>query len=263
MDAPAVTSEAGYWTQLGAPASVDWCEPNYVVTHYVAEWWNTLSSVPLVLLGLYGLWRCWGARHELEARFAAAFFSMAIVGLGSTAFHGTLLHVAQAADELPMIYGSLVLLYCLINRRFGPSRRTRAWALGFTAYAVLFTVAYFTLKAYFTLFIVSYGGLVGFLVLGSWRVAVGDTGSQMHRSILKWAAGAYLGGVFLLWFPEHVFFACDHPIQSVHLHSGWHLAAGLGTYLGILFAMWDRLSLQGRDPQLERGRLLPFVVPAP
>ena len=38
----------GFWIEHGAPSIVDWCEPNYVVSLYVAEWWNTLSSVPMV-----------------------------------------------------------------------------------------------------------------------------------------------------------------------------------------------------------------------
>lgn len=35
----------GYWQSLGAAASVDWCEPNYVHSAYVAELWNTISSL--------------------------------------------------------------------------------------------------------------------------------------------------------------------------------------------------------------------------
>ncbi len=41
-----MTAEAhrlGFWGPR--TASVDWCEPNYVWSHYVAEWWNTITSV--------------------------------------------------------------------------------------------------------------------------------------------------------------------------------------------------------------------------
>ncbi len=33
----------GFWGPR--TASVDWCEPNYVHTFWIAEFWNTLSSV--------------------------------------------------------------------------------------------------------------------------------------------------------------------------------------------------------------------------
>ena len=47
MNSMNITSSGlGFWGPR--TASVDWCEPNYVVSHYVAEWWNTLTSVSIV-----------------------------------------------------------------------------------------------------------------------------------------------------------------------------------------------------------------------
>ena len=34
-------------------ASVDWCEQNFAVFPFVAEFWNTLSSVPLCLFAVH------------------------------------------------------------------------------------------------------------------------------------------------------------------------------------------------------------------
>lgn len=39
--ARATPTEAPFWGPIDA--LVDWCEPNYAVTRYVAEFWNTLS----------------------------------------------------------------------------------------------------------------------------------------------------------------------------------------------------------------------------
>lgn len=255
----------GYWTEFGDAASVDWCEPNYTHGPWVAEWWNTLSSLPLVFLGLYGLWHSVRLRRQLEPRFAVLFAALAVVGAGSVAFHGTMLKVAQAADELPMIYGGLVFLYCLVTRRPSPAAepgvRDRAWAIALTTYGVLFTVGYFALKKYFILFIWSYAGIVTILVLGAARVARAPEATPTHKRLVIWAAGSFVGGVFGLWFPEHVLLGCQHPAQALQLHAGWHLAAGLGTYLGILFVMWDRLTLAGQAPVLRVGLPAPFVSP--
>ena len=97
---PTTPHEEGYWGAVtGNP---DWCEENYVVTYYIAEFWNTLSSVPIVLAGLYGL------RQSIQQRFgwqySLSWFALAVVGLGSCAFHGTLLFEGQALDELSMIW---------------------------------------------------------------------------------------------------------------------------------------------------------------
>ena len=77
----------GYWESMGAASAVDWCEPNYVVTLWVAEFWNTLSSLVIFAAGAYGLSRCWRSRADIEARFALCFIGLAAVGAGSTAFH--------------------------------------------------------------------------------------------------------------------------------------------------------------------------------
>ena len=36
------------------PANVDWCEANYVSLDWVAEAWNTFSSIPMSFIALYG-----------------------------------------------------------------------------------------------------------------------------------------------------------------------------------------------------------------
>ncbi len=250
-----------YWSEFGAPASVDWCEPNNTYGPYVAELWNTVSTLPLILLGLYGFWRCTQVEGGVARRFPLLFLALSIVGAGSSAFHGTMLQAAQALDELPMIYGSLIFLYCLTNRH--DTRHARSWAWALTVYAGLFTAGYFWLTDYFTLFIWSYAGLATVLVLGAVRVARGPGATPTHRRLITWAAGLFVGGVFGLWIPEHILLDCDHPLQALHLHSGWHVAAGVGTYLGILFVMWDRMWLAGRSPTLQLGFPAPFVVPGP
>jgi hypothetical protein len=54
---------AGHWGER--TSNLDWCEENYVVTPYVAEWWNTVSNAGYVVLALYGLYyQAFGWRME-------------------------------------------------------------------------------------------------------------------------------------------------------------------------------------------------------
>ena len=50
------------WSQFLAdayakPSNVDWCEANYVTLDWVAEAWNTFSSVPMTIVAFYGFYR--------------------------------------------------------------------------------------------------------------------------------------------------------------------------------------------------------------
>jgi len=151
----------------------------------------------------------------------------------------------------------------MANRSHTDRSRTRRWQLGLTLYATIFTGAYFTLEDYFSFFITSYAVVVAILVIAGIRISWGPDGSPTHRRLLLASAGLFVGSVFLLWFPEHVWFDCEHPVQKLQLHALWHLGAGLGTYLGFLCVLWDRLQQRQLNPQLALRSWLriPTVTP--
>lgn len=105
-------------------ATIDWCEANYEVTKYIAEFWNTVSNLVMILLPLYGLYWAWthseyARRHSSQSRplfvvpasIILCNLGLVLVGVGSWLFHMTLLYPAQLLDEIPMIFGSAFLIY--------------------------------------------------------------------------------------------------------------------------------------------------------
>ncbi|XP_073051364.1 alkaline ceramidase-like [Primulina eburnea] len=46
----------------------EWCEPNYAYSSYVAEYFNTISNVPCIILALIGLVNA--LRQRFEKRFS-------------------------------------------------------------------------------------------------------------------------------------------------------------------------------------------------
>lgn len=239
----------GLWQ--GPPANVDWCEPNYVVTPYVAEWWNTLSSLPMVALGAFGLWR-WSRLPGGLRRHAWLFAGLGMVGVGSTAFHGTLLRAAQALDELPMVYLGMVAVWA-VALRAAPRESGGGLAAAMGVYAVGFTVAYFTSEASFVVFVASYGALVAYAALRSMWLTWGRAGPPLLGRLLQVSSVGFLGSLAFCWIPEHVLLPCDHPLQVLPLHAIWHLAAGLGTYTWCLWVVGDRARVEGRDVRLDGG----------
>lgn len=220
----------GVWEGLAAPATVDWCEENYVVTPYVAEFWNTTSSMWMCVLGAWG-----AARLASRRRFLTLFSGLALVGIGSAAFHGTLLRPAQALDELPMVFLGMVAVWVVAHRgrEFADGVRVAA---ALTVYGLVFAVAYWTLPWAFTVFLAVYGGLVTWLTLTSLKLTFSADDPRLQNT-LAIAATGFFGTLLGCWIPEHVILPCDHPAQALPLHALWHLGAGTGTYAFILWML--------------------------
>jgi len=107
----APTISDGYW---GRPTStLDWCERNYDVSQYIAEFWNTISNIAIFLPPFIGIFQIY--KLNLERKYMLAFFAVAVVGFGSWAFHMTLLYPMQLADEFPMVWSTSVMTYLQVS----------------------------------------------------------------------------------------------------------------------------------------------------
>lgn len=96
---------------------LDWCEEDlFSPIWFVAEFWNTVSNVAMLVLGLYGAYRC--HKQGLDLRFILGYLSLSLVGIGSAAFHGTLLFESQLLDEIPMLITDAIYLYIIAPRGF-------------------------------------------------------------------------------------------------------------------------------------------------
>jgi hypothetical protein len=103
--------KTGFWGTIGStPSTIDWCEPNYTQTYYLAEYQNAISSLTITCGGLFGLY--WSYRYGHRTSLMALSALIAVVGLGSFLFHGTLLFLPQLLDELPMAW-AMTAFYCV------------------------------------------------------------------------------------------------------------------------------------------------------
>ena len=248
----AAVAPSGFW---GPPtSSIDWCETNYAVSHYVAEWFNTLSSVPLIVVGLLGVRWHW---RVLERRFLLVFASVALVGVGSTAFHGTLLFRLQMLDELPMLYTATLMVYLLLEGNPKPAHG-RWLPLALLAYLSVATfgatVTRGSVQAWF--FQVSFT-LLEFLGLYlTYRIYRASTAPD-QRQAFRIGMALYSAAI-VAWYID--FGHCEAWIAALaqvglpnlQLHALWHVLVAGGLYLLILVIAHHRLHVLGREPYLER-----------
>lgn len=161
------SGKEGFWGER--TATIDWCESNYELSEYMAEFWNTVSNLVMIVLPLYSI--AWSLRlrrrnarlrqealrgqliasqFELPRSVVLAQLGLLLVGVGSWMFHMTLLYPMQLLDELPMIYGSAILIFAQhdlilsVNEfEHGASKALRpVAALALALYSALVTFVY-------------------------------------------------------------------------------------------------------------------------
>ncbi len=245
----------GFW---GAPTStIDWCEPNYAITRYVAEFFNTISSLAIVAVAVTGILVHF---RLLERRFLAAFAAVAVVGAGSVAFHATLRFELQMLDELPMLYSALIMVYILIERQ--PGRRLGVWFPWLLcAHGVLITLLTSLTHGpvQFYSFHISFGTLELFALLRTFQISASHAGTKARR-VFWLGMCCYLIGI-VVWFVDLRY--CEwvsillprSGIPYLQLHSVWHVLVALGFYHLLVFLAYDRLVMLGKLPSLTRTRI--------
>uniref|UniRef100_A0A1B6DAA4 Alkaline ceramidase n=1 Tax=Clastoptera arizonana TaxID=38151 RepID=A0A1B6DAA4_9HEMI len=259
----APTEKLGYW---GVPTStIDWCENNYEVNYYVAEMWNTVSNLMMILPSLWGMFEV--LRKGFDRRFVFCNFLLLVVGIGSWAFHMTLLYRMQLFDELPMVYGTCVHVYCLYEIQ--NPRRTHSYNLIIigilTTYAIGFTTVYLLCPQPLIQH-TSYGILVIISFYFEYSI-IREEKCKTCQKLFLMSVPTYLFG-FLLWNIDKLF--CTNltllrrnlpkalsPVTQ--LHAWWHIFAGYGTYVQILFCIHSRHDFRKKKNDLYDLEVLPFA----
>lgn len=83
---PYRASRDGIW--LPQTSTLNWCEEDYNVTPYVAEFFNTITNLIFIYLGIMGVRDC--LRYGAAKVYILTYLGYIVVGLGSMAFHATL-----------------------------------------------------------------------------------------------------------------------------------------------------------------------------
>ncbi|KAI9353892.1 ceramidase, partial [Obelidium mucronatum] len=224
------------------------CEENYLITPLIAEFWNATSNLFYIvgtLIGLYSV-RSLGIT---ESRTYLSLFSIALIGFGSFLFHASLWFETQMADELPMIYGSCVMVYA--NLRVFPETNKNNTLLGFGLflYAATVTAMYLYLNnPVFHEVCYSVLALILFITPPIQFNHIKAKYPQYKNRVkgfwtLYWFGSvSYLSG-FMIWGVDNNF--CERVRAAresigypgrilLELHMWWHFGTALGTYASVI-----------------------------
>jgi dihydroceramidase len=256
------------------------------VSYYVAEFFNSLSSFAMIILGeaaCYNIGRLQTAMDQSCPkaptnlfRYKLAFRTISVVGIGSILFHGTLLHHMQMLDEVPMLYSVIVLFFCLIESRFGAQPAWLPYLLAIHSVLVTCLVAFTEGNIQFYSFHGSFAPLEIISLYLIYRVyqarkkdygdvkRVFETGIAMYATaVAVWATDLNFCETPLapwLWDTQ------DHKdhwiVKDLYFHACWHILVSLALYMLSTVILLDGLIVLGWQPKIEWqvGGLLPVTT---
>lgn len=244
----------GYWEPH--TSSVDFCEPNYFLSNNVVEFHNTWSSMLITLLAIIGYFH---ANPSNETRFSMLYIFLGVVGLGSTALHGTLHWFYQSSDEIPMLWQSLTMLYTLcVMSEDKNSPRSKTYGIIFATVGFLQTIVYYRFQQIYASFIIIF--ITSSLIVTFWTayMAFNDSDPLCRPVRVKlWIWSFITFGIFgaVTWLVD--FHLCDllMPVYlqsyGFTLHVLWHIFSSMGTFFTVQFLIALRLQHLKQRPEIQ------------
>jgi dihydroceramidase len=252
-------------------ADYDWCEQNFKITSYIAEFYNTISSVPIAFGGFFFLKQA--LQYNYGTRFILSSLALAIIGIGSIAFHGTLTRAGQVLVEVPMLFGSLLFLYvssCNAMSVQTENKWSNTLAIVLTCLGIVSLYFYFYVG--FVYFILIYTATVALLFLVTLYHL--NPHSQARKYAIT-AIGFYAGGFLCFWIPEQVM--CGNRLVDHHetgllalpvpLHAFFHITSAIGPVCMLTYLSFEHLAKRKRNPTIDIETWMcntvhvPYVIP--
>jgi len=244
----------GVWGPV--TSTLDWCEANYQFSPFVAEMANSFSNLITIFLGLYGGYVAW--EQKLPTRYPLGFLGVAVIGIGSFAFHASLLYEAQLADEVPMIIVASYSLFILADSRKGFNFDTTHGVIPLIAFNTLFPISYAIYRnpiyhqVVFAILMLSVTFRTMYLIYLDTSKGVPPAVKKRTGEIYRTGSLTFLAG-FAIWNLDNIY--CNTLTEwkqtvgwpaafLLEGHSWWHALTAVGTYLMMLGTTYLSLAIK-------------------
>ncbi|OCL10506.1 alkaline ceramidase family protein [Glonium stellatum] len=229
----------GAW---GPPTShANFCEEDYIITSYVAEFVNTLTNLTYILYGFYGLRRLRGTSNGLFSFLAFSYWGLVAVGVCSGYFHGTLKYHSQMSDDLSMLLATSLVLHRIFTFDASPTYRGN-FAFGLLATLIPVSI-YHCVKDEVVVHVVVFGAMIIAVGIKTREVIRSRIKERSHRRRVRdlerfGVACAALG--YLLWNIDQHFCPLLTTLKRrvglpfgmlLELHGWWHVLTAISAYI--------------------------------
>ncbi|RAH75722.1 ceramidase [Aspergillus aculeatinus CBS 121060] len=251
----------------GPPTShANFCEEDYTITRYIAEFINTLTNLTYILYALHGLRHL---PHHPSPSFSRRipYYGLIGVGLCSPGFHLSLKYHTQMMDDLSMLLTTTPLLHRVLTVNTSAQTSSRvALALGA---ALLGLAAVHVATDELVLHAVGFVGSVTVIGVRTMQLIQQRTsrGSVARREL--WALVRFGAVIFHVGYAVWLVDGWACPVLRrwraavgvpwafvLELHGWWHIFTGVGAYTFI--AVIDHLVSGAEHAELQRSVAWPL-----
>ena len=180
-------------------ATVKFCESPYENSKYIAEYYNSLSGLIYVIIGLL-----------YKSKYKELGLCSISLGIGTFLLHCTQSHFGQMLDELSM----LILIYLFLNKF-----KEKVYKKKYIIWMVLLYIYY---NNNFIVFLVLFTTLIILLVYETKNLNIKKK-NYRNLFIILMSIGT------LCWILDQV--VCFY-VKDYYLHAIWHILTGLSLYIG-------------------------------
>lgn len=205
--------QIGYWYPI--TSNIDWCEDNYTISYYIAEWYNTLSNLIPIFYSIYILYKLKFTINNIN-NYHISYILLIFVFIGSFAFHATLTKIGQMLDEIPMLITNIYIIYLLDNY----NNKILICNIFIKIFFIYLMIKYQYSPVYFQFSFLIFNLMLFirvFRILLKFPILIKKT--QIKKSILFYTIAIFC------WLLDLYF--CNY-LKYFYLHSFWHIFSYIG-----------------------------------
>ncbi|CAF1085432.1 unnamed protein product [Adineta steineri] len=202
-------------------SNVDWCEPNYAVTEYISEFWNTVSNiffflVPPIMIILFSSYS-----KRVTNGITILWLLLIIIGIGSVYFHATLSLAGQLVDEISILWVVMAGYTIFLPAIYFP-QSLRAQRHRFIYSCIVLTIIVTCLSI-----IYPYANAFALMILGLPSTAflaihLSRCDNRRIKNLGIHCLGMW-GVAVTIWICDRLFCSFWLSISFPYLHAFWHV----------------------------------------
>jgi len=222
-------TDGPFW---GKPDSaVTFCEKNYDVVFFIAEFMNSISSLIYVIFGIEGIIR--SIHLNLNPSTIGCFVVLTVIGFGSTIFHATMRFWGELFDEIPMLLLCIAFLIAQTSTHYLLTSTTLGGMITYSLVVISIALGIYLYIQFhvYSIFLDLFTGITVFGIL----LGLSSLPNNYMARWYFWATVVSIVAGKIFWEIEQKLCYVSPYIIGNYFHVIWHILSCYAAYFWVLY----------------------------